>query len=235
MTNEEKWKDKVEKILRMAEDPAVDEKARQNYMDRATEIMVKYGIEAAVLDFTDHKTVTATKIIITMKNPYQLKKKLLLNRVAQAFNCLVVNSREVTHVYGTPDDLDRTKTLYNSLLVQLFIGLSNAQDSKPSYIHGKAYNSSWVNGFVITVTERVQNAVNRVKEDVASTGTGMELALVDLEKVISAARSADFPELSKGRALSYNSTAAGYAAGRAAANRADLGQTRLGSRRALGT
>lgn len=229
------WKKKVEAILRMAEDPSTTEEARRNYVDRATEIMVKYGIEDAMLDFTEHKPVTVDKIILPMKNPYQLKKKILLNGIAKAFNCLVVNSGNVNIIYGNPDDLDRTKMLYNSLLVQLFIGLANAQADKPRYIHGKAYNSSWVNGFVMTVLDRVKKSVNRVKDDIP-TGTGMELALVDREKAVSDARSADFPKLSKGRVMSYNSNAAGYAAGRAAGNRADLGTTRVGgSRRALGT
>jgi len=230
-----KWKDIVAKLMAKAEDPATSQEERDSINSKVSFLMVKYGIEQAMLDAKEKTQAEIVNVTYNIKPPYVNQKKSLLYSIGVVFGVVSVRSEGKMVMVGYQDDVEKVAMLYNLLLIQLHNGLATAE--KPDYIHGKTFNTSWVQGFVYEVTKRVKEAAAMAKKDVKNSagGSGMDLVLLDRHSAVAHALTARFPRLRKTSSSTSVSSAAGYNAGKSAGARADIGNARIsGARGAIG-
>lgn len=229
---------KVRGLLALAEDDATTPEAAENLNARAAALLAKYGIDQARLAASGKVDDTITRLVITIDNPYKLDKRVLLNAIAETLRCRMCSASIPggyrSTVVGYQSDLARVELLYTSLLVQAFTQLSRAQ--VPPGRTPVSYRKAWLLGFIIAVKDRLKAAEQRAAAesavaDEASTGVSTALVLVEREDRVAAALAEMFPEIRKGRTI-RRTDSRGYANGKDAGNRADLGNGRVGGRKA---
>ncbi len=234
--SDSKWIEKIEKLMRLAEDPSTSEAERENLVAKVTHLMVKYGIEQDMLNFQQERPVTAERRTFRVTDTYAKKKLSILHVISMAFGCVMVQRRDGTSgdVFGTREDIERVYMLYASIIIQMQGALAGAQVYKPTWEHGRRFNNSFVTGFMLTVTQRIIEAAARAKRDVQAEtkGTGMELVLVNKAQVVANAVNDFYPRLQNVSSSMRSTSEAGYGAGRAAGQRADIGGSRISSRHA---
>jgi len=230
-----KWKDIVSKLMAKAEDRSTSQEERDVINSKVSFLMVKYGIEKAMLDAKDNTQDKIVNATYNIKAPYVNQKKSLLYNIGVAFGVVSVRSEGKMVMVGYQDDVEKVAMLYNLLLIQLHNGLATAE--KPAYLHGKTFNSSWVQGFVYEVSKRVKEAAARAKVDVrnSASGSGMDLVLADRHTAVIHAVTNRFPFLRNTSSSTSVSSVAGYNAGKSAGARADIGNARIsGARGSIG-
>jgi hypothetical protein len=238
---DEKWVARIEALMRKAEDPATSEGERNNIVERVAYLMAKYGIEQDMLNAQQDKPFEASHRVFLM-DMYANSLVVLLNTIASAFGCFLVDTRRTNSnrvsIFGTDDDIMRVFMLYNSLKLQMITGLAESQAHKPERMHGKTWNASFVHGFVYTVRNRIEEAAKRAKEDIKQESTGMEIVLASKQDIVLGLLRNIFPNTSTKMHYTHSRSEAAYSHGRAAGQRADLGGSRISSqhagRRALG-
>src|SRR6266480_7001122 len=158
----DKWQE-ILKLLKRSEDSSTTERERIPLVDQAEYLMAKFGFETIVSGNTEEVRAKSLGI----KNPYALKKNVLLNNIGIAFGCVSVipKNSDTFLMFGYDGDRARALMLYNSLVIQMFIGLHQAQAVKPVAMHGKKYNSLWVNNYISDEIARVQRNVTQAKRD----------------------------------------------------------------------
>ncbi len=225
-----KWKEVVEKLLRKAEDPASSEEERETYLEKATILMAKFGIEEALLFSKENRTEKVERRDFTVVNPYKLKKEVLINGISIAFGCMAVRmiDGKTVRVIGFPDDLEKVYVLYSSLLIQMIIALSQAE--KPEGIHGKTFSDSFLKGFVHIVLKRVRDAYKKAKDEVARVSTGTDLVLRNRKEMVVKSAMEEFPHLRTKSSTSRVRSGDAYSLGRNAGYNANIGQAQVGFR-----
>lgn len=229
--------DKIRALLAKAEDPAATPAEAEAFFAKAAELMAKYGIEQAMLADSDPDSDRPGDRVIVVEGTYANDRIYLLGYIADALNCHGITrdksrGRTEIHLFGYESDLDRVEMLFTSLLLQMFNGM---RQGRPTYGEKLiTYRKSWIAGFILTVYKRLQEIEARARQEApaAASGRSAELVVADRKAVVMARFNAAYPSArSNGRQTRRRGT--GYAAGQEAARRADLGQTRVGGRRAL--
>lgn len=206
-------------LIRQAEGTNNAEEA-ETFLARAQELMVKYAIEEAELDGareTEDNPLDVTVIRLTY--PYANVRAVLLDAVAEANNCrIVILQGNQVQVIGFRRDIERVELIYTALSTHaasemLRGGQGNAQ----------SYRRSFLMMFGVRIKERFEEIKAAVEETVSP---GTSLILFDRSQLVEDKVSEMFPHLTRKRIRA--TSAAGAEAGRTAANRADLGQTRVG-------
>lgn len=228
----EEWLATIQGLLAKAESPATPEEERYALMDKVFYLSAKFGIEDNVLKAKENMSVDVVVRRYKKSNPYANDRLFLLADVARSFGCRTVNdpALEQIVVIGHEDDQERVFMLYGSLVMQMIIACEQAYLNKPANIHGKAFKNSFVKGFRIRVSHRLRDAYDRARADSVSESTGTDVVLYNRETAVSQKVREIYPRLRTINASSRISTEAGYNAGQHAANRADIGQTRMGSK-----
>ncbi|GAA4626949.1 DUF2786 domain-containing protein [Actinoallomurus vinaceus] len=198
---------------------------------KAAELMAKYGIEQAM--FADSKPGTDEVInkTVTIEQPWAREKALLLNGIALAMRCKVIqltgSSPLTLHVFGFASDFERVELLYTSLLLQLANAMPKQGEAPGSGAQARSYRRAFALGFGTRVAARVEEAENRAKREAATTYAGRaELVLADRTALVQRAFEDEHPKARKGRKLTARVD--GYYAGQAAGDRANIGGTGVG-------
>jgi hypothetical protein len=135
-------------------------------------------------------------------------------------------------VFGYSSDLERADILYTSLLLQMARGLAAA--AVPAGVRSvRAWRRSWLLGFVTAVIARVKTAEDRAAsraEGETKQGPSTALVLADRAVVIRRQLEQAYPVTRRTR-ITYSGR--GYSDGYAQGQRADIGNARLKSARAL--
>lgn len=230
---------RVRALLAKAESSEFTAEA-EAFTAKAAELMAKYGIEQAMVGDRDPGTDKPGDRVITVTNPWGGEKASLVYRLAKAMRCEGIYLRRGedgahrVHIFGYGSDLERVELLYTSLLLQMTSALARVE--VPAAARSpRAYRRSWLLGYVSEVTGRVAEAERRAAAEAAPPETAAkrstELVLADRKQAVEASFKARYPRI-KWRSVS--SSGGGRAAGAAAARRANIGQTGLGGRRAIG-
>lgn len=241
-----KWIEIVQKLMAKAENAATSVEERNAIVEKMTFLMAKHGIEEAMLNAGKPEAESVISVRFEMKAPYVNPKLILLNAVSQIFGAKPVlvehanrrnstpNSKNVLRIFGFPGDLEKIMMLNGSLTIQMLTELAGAE--KPDHVHGKAFNNSFVNGYVNTVIKRVDAAYSKARQDVSdsTTGSSMELVLQTRSTAVNAQFTNAYPNTNSTNISSRSSSGVGYSAGQSAGRNANIGQTGLGGRRALG-
>jgi len=224
----------IRALLAKAEATSFEDE-RDTYNAKANELIARYGIDTALLAAEGQVRDTIGVRDIHIEGPYALDKSSFLNCVYKPLHCQTIqigNKRQdgsvLVKVHGYDSDLDRAEVLYTSLLVQATRGM--VQDAFPgrSASSTAANRRAWLLGFGRTVQERLTQAEARAAHDVraesGNAGPSVELVLVDRERAFAAA----YPNVVSVRRVLRGT---GYASGRQAGQRADIGHGRVGGNR----
>lgn len=243
MTIDDKKLRTIAALLAKANDKAATEAEAATYMAKATELMVKHGIDEAQL--TAASSGSRTENIITFKlvfegvyAPEQLHMSHLI-ALALGLQTYQVRSGERTrsgrqlYLVGFENDVQLTRLIIGSLDIQCATALSRFLDEIKKDVYrwlnmtaGDKYKArrAFIMGFGKKVAERIKATRQQV---VTEAGSGAEVALRDradavrlwLEEAVP-----DLKQVSGVRKYRVNAQAAGAAAG----SQADIGGTKVG-------
>ncbi len=215
--------EKVRALLAKAEATTFEAEA-DAFTAKAQEMMTKHGIEAALLEADDAEAVPVQRRV-WIDNPYADAKGLLLSAVARANRCRTVHFTGVDcqAVMGFPADLDAVEVLFTSLLVQgaTFVMAQGAQKDR----YGRSSTTSFRKSFWVSYGSRIgerlkEAAAHTVAEADAEYGGTLLPVLASREAKVEDSFSRAFPRLHQKHYSANN--AAGWEAGKLAADQADL-------------
>ena len=224
------WVQKIEALMAKATNAVTSEEERATLMEKAFYLMSKYSIEETMLNFRNEVPEEVSHRMMIITEPYGKFKGQLLFALSRLSGCKVVLDRSGKYsIFGYERDQLNTIMLYGSVIVQMFadMAVANAEE-RPKGMHGKTFNTSWLAGFVFMIRERVQNVLERVREETKATGNGMELVLVEKQDKIDKLVNTVYSRLRSTTSNTRVSYGDAYYSGQAAGSRADLGQTRIG-------
>lgn len=242
---------KIQKLLAQAEGEAAagNEAARDTLLEKASALQLKYAIEDAMVQAqhgaTADKIVTAD--FCTESNTPLIKaKRQLINELAILYRGKAVmlgewkkkrdggskyDKRAKVRVWAHQSDLDFITALYNSLIIQMQTMMANDEredgDGMPRVGVPPAWRVSYAYGWVARVVARLQEAKQRTEGAAETSTPGTALVLRDRAQLVTERVIGLHPNL---RQTSYrvdDKSEAGRAAGRAAADCADLGHQRV--------
>lgn len=235
--------EKVRKLLAKAEDPAASPEEAEVYTAKAAQLIADHGIDAALLAADAPGSDRVADRVVHLEAPYSKDKAQLLCAVANQLRCRAVlrtrrdfdgRAHHSVHLFGHESDLDRADLLFTSLLLQSTSRL--ARTPVPRGEHKAAFRRSWLAGFTMSISLRLeraeQEAEARATSREATSGRSTGLVLADRSAVVDETLQQAYPHLrsARPRELSGSGMRDGYAAG----VNADLGGTRLrGTPRAL--
>lgn len=229
--------DRIRKLLAKAERAGTPDEA-EVYTDKAVELMARHGVDEALLAATGPpRTDPIGQVRIDIDDPYSGAKARLLGWISSALRC-----RWIMHdpragrvaavtVFGYASDRERAELLYTSLLLQASAQLGSVRPPDPRESVA-AYRRSWIYGFAARVHQRLlaaeQEAVSEVATTRAAGAPSVELVLADRGKEVDRAYDDEFGDLRRARRPQVSGS--GYRHGAIAADRADLGGSRLDGR-----
>ncbi|WSA80461.1 DUF2786 domain-containing protein [Streptomyces sp. NBC_01799] len=230
---------KVKAILRMAEDPAATQAESEAFLQKATALMAKYGIEQAMLRGDDPTPEQPADRVMDIAPPWVGECKRLLSSIAYALRCHPIYpggkaDKHRVHLFGYASDLHSVEVLYASLRLQMLQGAERA-DSRhrlPGELP-RAYKRSWMLGFVRAVALRIGEAERAARADTerdraeavatdgAVPGRSVALVLADRTTAVQAKVAAHYPKVGKVRRTRF--AGSGYRQGHADGQQADIG------------
>ncbi|HKA82298.1 MAG TPA: DUF2786 domain-containing protein [Acidimicrobiales bacterium] len=209
---------------------------------KAQELMTRHAIDAidiAGLDSERAQGAAASGRRIGIDDPYARARVTLLSEVARANRCRAVWSRGLgfATVFGHEGDLDAVELLYTSLLVQATRAMlvarppgSGTRGLAPSGSATRSFRQSFLLAYGQRIGDRLREVAEATAaEHAADRAASLLPVLARRADAAEAAAAAAFPKL---RTFSTSGRdPEGWAAGRRAADRADLGtESGLGAR-----
>lgn len=233
--------EKVEKLLRKAERAGTPEEA-DAFFSKAQELMTKWSIDETILNLSGEATRSddlTEEVVIMKRSGYFDPMVRLIAGIGLANDVKVlvrkpsswgVNAGAV--LIGWKTDIEKTKMLYASLLLQLSRerrrDLTDEIRAYPESMRNR-WKHSYSFAYADRIAERLAEVVAATKEEaVRADSTGSLLpALLDRKDAVDRY----YAEKPKGKANNRSRLMDrdGLNSGRSAANRADLGGSRVGS------
>lgn len=220
------YKDIVSKLLAKASAVGVTAEEKEMLETKAYDLMAQFMIDKATLPTLDGKT-EPVHLKFRFTAPYAKQKMTLYNSLAKNFNCRIVRSGDVAHVFGFQSDCDQVDFLYVILLSQAVSFLLNAEI--PAYENAKSFKTGWWYGFCGTIHERLSKSVKKATD----TAVGSAIMLRDRSIEVEGAMRKDFPHI-KSAAKTYITSSSGVTSGRRDGALANLSNTQeLNSKRSI--
>jgi hypothetical protein len=217
--------DRVRALLAKAESTDFEEEA-DAFTAKAQELMARHRIDHALLVATTGKRDQPVSRRVSIDNPYDAPKTLLLQVVAGANSCRAVWMKRFgfTTIVGFPTDLDSTELLFTSLLVQATRAMTQAKPSVDGYGRNttRSFRQSFLTAYASRIGERLSATTEEVDREMTASSGGAHLlpVLAARDDAVREAFEKQFPELTQ-HATAVNNRE-GWASGRAAADRASL-------------
>ena len=215
---------KVTALLAKAESTTFPEEA-ESLTSKAQQLMTRHAIDQVALDAgRGGPRVGGRRIGID--DPYAGPRYLLLAAVADANRCRAVWSKVwgFATVFGDEGDLDAVELLYTSLLVQatraMVVEAGGMGRVTPSAGRTRSFRQSFLVAFTGRIGARLREAAEAVTADAARRSASLLPALARRSEAADAAVDDAYPSVGRTR-VSAND-AAGWHAGAAAADRAQL-------------
>lgn len=220
---------RVRALLAKAESTTFPEEA-EALSAKAQELMSRYSLERIVIEDTadggsDPRPAAARRL--WLDSPYVAAKALLVGAVAEANRCRTALSEKLgfTTVLGDEVDLEIVELLSTSLLVQATRTMVSAgsQTTRAGRSRTRSYRHSFLLAYATRIGERLVTARDASTAAVADP-TRLLPVLAAREQVVDELFESMFPQ-SVSRSFSVGN-AAGWHAGRAAADLANLNTRR---------
>ncbi|MCU1496179.1 MAG: hypothetical protein JWM47_132 [Acidimicrobiales bacterium] len=230
------WLNRVDALLAKAGSTEFPEEA-EALVAKAQELMARHAIDDAMLAAAGRRTGdTVTSELVVVTAPYATAKAALLGAVARANGCQCVMSPagaggQRCVVLGFSSDLASVRTLFASLSVHAVRTMLATE--VPPFDTPRRFRRSFLLAFSFRIGSRLEAAAAAARAAAEADGaTGVSLVLADRSAAVVDAMNEKYPKLRTARFTS--SSSAGIISGRAAADRAGLGQHGLaGHDRAL--
>jgi hypothetical protein len=229
--------EKVRALLAKAESTTFPEEA-EALSAKAQELMARHAIDEAMVDAGAGAGADEgpAGVRVPVDDPYASPKSILLSEVASANRCRAVWSKGFGFctVLGFESDLEFVDVLYTSLLVQATSAMVAAgpQVDRGGRSRTRSFRQAFLLAYATRIGQRLRAAEAASRAAAAEEyGDALLPVLADRSAAVQAAEAAAFPRLQQ-RSVSV-SNAAGWAAGRAAADLALLsGRTEVPTGRA---
>ena len=218
--------ERVRALLAKAESTSFEEEA-DAFTAKAQELMARHAIDDAMVAVGDREA-GATEVVgwrIPVDDPYASPKSLLLHAIARANRCQAVYCADLgfATVFGAESDLEVVELLFTSLLVQATDAMVRAGRAvdRSGRSRTRSYRQSFLVAFAVRIGERLA-AVDRevIAEGQERYGDALLPVLASRSQAVDDSVERAFPRMVR-KGVSVNN-AAGYVAGRAAAEVASL-------------
>lgn len=215
----------IRALLAKAEATTFEAEA-EAFTAKAQELMTRHSIDAAVLAYAAAGSRTAAGVEsrrVHIDNPYAEEKAGFLSAIASVngVRSVWVPYAGMCTMLGFPVDLQLTDLLFTSLLVQA-TRASAAATAGNRALSTASFRRAFLVAFAHRIAERLEAARSHVAADaVHEYGESLLPVLASREAAVEAAYEAAFPNATTMRRRSLN--AAGWYAGTAAADAADIG------------
>lgn len=204
---------KVRALLERAASTEHDGEA-ESCREAAERLMVKYSIDAALLENKEGYKTKPTSFKCEMFAPYGKEKGYLLFRISEVFSCTTIDIRNGDfHVFGFESDLDMVWTLWESLQTQMVLELA------PHNYEDITFKRSFMRAFANRVHDRLEEFYRAA---VSESGGGTDLVLRDRKKDVDSAVRDEYPSLTRSRSKSRRNNYGAHH-GHQAGGRADIG------------
>jgi hypothetical protein len=185
--------------------------------------MNRHAFERALLDVDEHREQAATSTRLWLNAPYLEAKSQLVAAIAAANRCRSVFHPDLGFValIGDPLDLDITELLATSLLVQATRAMvaEGSQISRTGTSHTRSFRQSFLVAYAARIGERLKEAASTAVEPQADER--LLPVLADRSRVVEETFQQMYDRTVQKSVSVTNG--AGWQAGRAAADRAELG------------
>jgi hypothetical protein len=188
---------------------------------KAQDLMTRHAIDEAVLHAGEPAAGAVLARRVHVSNPYASAKVQLLDAVGRVNEVRVVwtDAFGTATVVGHPADLDTVELVFTSLLVQATRALAEAARTQSA----KSFRRAFLLAYALRIGERLEQARAHARGDAERTyGAALVPVLAERSEAVDAAFTTMFPALRAPRRTRVD--ARGWDAGRAAADRADLGR-----------
>jgi uncharacterized protein DUF2786 len=212
---------RVRGLLAKAESTEYPEEA-EALSAKAQELMNRHAFERALLDADAHRQQAATSTRLWLDNPYVEAKSHLVAAIAQANRCRSVFYPRLGFValVGEEMDLEITELLAMSLLVQATRAMvtEGSQITRAGTSRTRSFRQSFLVAYATRIGERLDEATARAHDP--TEDARLLPVLAKRSRVVEETFEAMFSHTVE-RSVSVTN-GAGWHAGRAAADRADL-------------
>jgi hypothetical protein len=215
----------IRALLAKAEGTTFDAEA-EAFTAKAQELMTRHSIDAAVLASSVEGSRHASGVEsrrVHIDNPYAEEKAGFLAAIGEVngVKCVWVPYAGLCTAMGFPVDLQLTDLLFTSLLVQA-TRASAAATAGNRQLSTASFRRAFLVAFADRIAERLEAARSHTRAEAAQEyGDSLLPVLASREAAVEAAYAEAFPNTTTMRSRSLN--AAGWYAGRAAADAADIG------------
>ena len=203
---------------------------------KAQELMARHAIDTAMLG--QHAPTSGAAAAVQARrlhldDPHAEAKAAIVQAAGSANGVRVVllPAYGIATLVGMPGDLDAVELLVTSLLLQAGRGLADAVRRAGSRGRSTAYRRGFLYSYAQRIEERLTEARDAARTEATATyGTALAPVLADRQAAVDRAVEELFPATRRRAGRTVD--AAGWHAGRAAADAADLGgsrNARLGS------
>jgi hypothetical protein len=220
---DEKKLSRVRALLAKAESSSFPEEA-EALSAKAQEFMTRYALDRALVEADTSVPDVPVSRRLWLDTPYVDAKSLLVQVVAKANRCRAIfDARwDFVTVVGDENDLDSVALLTTSLLVQATRAMiSSGQDNTGS--RSRSFRQSFLVSYATRIGERLETAAETTLAESPDPARLLPV-LASRELQVESAFTALFPDVvSKSVSVSSHE---GWGAGRAAADRAQLHDTR---------
>lgn len=215
---------RVRALLAKAESSEFDEEA-EALTAKAQSLMTQYSIDRALAQSTGEPMAGPVARRLWLDAPYPMPKAMLVSQVASANRCrsVIAEALGFITVLGFDTDLDVVELLATSLLVQSSRAMraSGSQVDRRGTARTRSFRQSFLIAYGRRIGERLRDSAERTQ---AASDTHHHGALLPVlagrDRAVDDAFTTAFPQLYE-RGVRV-SNAAGWAAGRAAADLASL-------------
>lgn len=232
----DKQVDRINALLAKAEAAATQEEA-DIYNAKASELMIRYGVEQAMLAAArgEHdKREEIVKQVVTFKGQFAMAHMRMAWDIAQSLSGGSISGFKIKHyrgagvdltLVGFESDIDNARAMIASLMLQCESEMFDWWEDNRDYYYGYdkvVARRSFISGYSGEACRKIRNVYRKVREEKVAESESTAVALVDRKKQVQNYMDDNF-SLSKARSSYSRSDAGGRSAGRAAGARADVG------------
>lgn len=229
----------IKALLDKANHPNTSDDERDAYNAKATKLMLQWGVEEAALADAGRAAVEEivnVTVITNFPKGYSFEGSMVTVEVAKALNCSGYFLKQPggkvdANIVGFKSDVTLAVQLAESLGLQCSLALAREMNTVqfPYYATGSDkfnHRRSFVRGFARAAGKKLADSRRQFVEE---TGPGTDLVLVSRKAKVDTWVTEHLTDLRP--TAPRKATPNGLAAGKAAGQRADVGQGRVGANR----